>query len=469
MAPTTLAGMTTQGMGAAGPGAGQVPPPVAPPQPTVVTAQSPPQPALPVAQVSDAPVPAQPDPQAAAPKEMPPPPSVAAPPPDETEKARNLVVQANVALQKGDLPQAKKLNDQARALHANLFWWEDNPTRVAANIARLEGQVLAVRNDSRTGAPANALVGQQAKEEAVALLRQGKAQMETGKIDDAVMTLLKVRTLNVTKWGLFDYTPDKFRDELDKARIKRDQEESVRVMAEARRLFQKGDLDNAMRAAYRTQKLHGPYPRYDLLSDRPSSLMTEIEKARQKQYKAFGTNTAVAQKDQKKDTQVTAVNSRTPLAQPTQPLAPVSPEVANKARAYLEDARFALQRNDLARARLLADYVRDMKVPANQLGNDSPEAIYRDLERVAHNPQTTPGTQNTSVTPSNAVNSAAPANQRPPVALQAPPSTPSRPASMIGGVTMPADSDVVAGAVRAAPAMGPPNRPCRAPAAWARA
>src|SRR5439155_4663900 len=79
-------------------------------------------------------------------------------------------------------------------------------------------------------------------------------------------------------------SPDKLQSDLNKARQKHDQEESVKVLAEARKVYEKGDLDTATKLAFQAQKLHGPYSIWDL-GDRPNKLLDEIQTARTKQRK----------------------------------------------------------------------------------------------------------------------------------------------------------------------------------------
>jgi len=49
------------------------------------------------------------------------------------------------------------------------------------------------------------------------------------------------------------------------------------VLAEGRKLYEKGEYDAASRLAYRAQKLHGPYSIWDL-GDRPTRLLDDIRK-----------------------------------------------------------------------------------------------------------------------------------------------------------------------------------------------
>src|SRR5207248_5189453 len=87
-----------------------------------------------------------------------------------------------------------------------------------------------------------------------------------------------------TRWGFFEDSPDSLLEDVEKARAKHDQEESSKVLTDARKLFEQGDLDGATQATYRAEKLHGPYSIWDL-GDRPQKLRGEIETARAKGVK----------------------------------------------------------------------------------------------------------------------------------------------------------------------------------------
>src|SRR5262249_20424956 len=117
------------------------------------------------------------------------------------------------------------------------------------------------------------------------LLKQGRDLYNGGKLDDAAKVAQRARVAGAsTSWGLFEDSPEKLLRDVEKARTKRDQEESVKVLVEGRKLLEKGDLDGAEKAAYKAQDLQGPYSVWDL-GDRPQKLMAEVEPSRAKQRK----------------------------------------------------------------------------------------------------------------------------------------------------------------------------------------
>jgi type II secretory pathway component GspD/PulD (secretin) len=195
----------------------------------------------------------------------------------DSDKARSLIKEARAALQAGKLDDARNLANQARLLKADLGFREDNPDRVLSDVKRAEDR--KARLDAKPG-PA----GKNPKEGAAAELRKGRELLAQNKLEDAAKIAARIKAMKGVSWGLFDDTPDQLQTDVEKARIKRDRGESARVLAEGRRLFEKGDLDGATRAAYRAERMHGPYSLLDM-GDKPSRLLAEINTARAKGVK----------------------------------------------------------------------------------------------------------------------------------------------------------------------------------------
>ena len=77
-------------------------------------------------------------------------------------RARRLIQQARKAIAAGNLNEAKKLAEQARAKKANLGWWADNPDKIMADVRRLEEakkpapqQVAKKGPDTKAATPAS--------------------------------------------------------------------------------------------------------------------------------------------------------------------------------------------------------------------------------------------------------------------------------------------------------------------------
>jgi type II secretory pathway component GspD/PulD (secretin) len=285
--------------------------------------------------------------------------SVPKPPaPDGVESVRSLLADARSALHDGDLRRARRLAELARSRCAVLNVRDDGPDRLLADIARAEAGTAAALKAAAPAAGAPSAPPKIAtKEEAVALLRQGRAALDAGKLDEAAAIAVRVKSNDQIKWRLFDDTPDSLQKDVEKVARKHKQEESVKVLAEARKLFEKGDYDNATKAAYKAATLHGAYDYWDF-GDRPSKLLAEIETAKARERKVI-----VQSPD--------ALVNREPTA------------AENQARELLAQARAALKNNDTEKARQLADRVSRMGVILNKPGDDSPAAVFKDIEATA--------------------------------------------------------------------------------------
>ncbi|NBR04624.1 MAG: hypothetical protein EBT92_02525 [Planctomycetes bacterium] len=267
-----------------------------------------------------------------------------------TEAARTLIRDARKALTEGNSEKAKKLNEQAKSMKPTLNWWEDNPERVQSDILRSEGKTSTEQAGKDTP---------KETEDPRQLLRRGRKMLAENKTDEATRLMLRAKAAPGAKWGLFEDTPDKLRAEIEKLQAKKDKEESVKVLLEARKLFEQEDFEAATKAAYRAQQLHGPYNVWDT-SDRPQRLIAEIETSKLKAKK----NGVTAKKDTPKD----EANAN-------------DPATLAKAQAYLKEARIALESGNPEKAAGLAFMVKGMKVKSESLGGDTPDALLKDIEK----------------------------------------------------------------------------------------
>jgi type II secretory pathway component GspD/PulD (secretin) len=219
------------------------------------------------------------------------------PTPDATPSAAkaqaiDLVGKGFEALRKNDLATAQKCAEQARSLHARFEWWEDSPDKLMAEISRRTAAAQAP--PGRDGAPPPANREPSARVQTApeppsrptapeptdprAMVREGFARLREGRFDEADRLSLMAAAAQGTRWGLFEDNPDTLRVAVQKARAQKDREESVRALAEARRLYDRGDYKQAKTLAYRARQLHGPYSMWDR-GDRPDRLLAEIQTA----------------------------------------------------------------------------------------------------------------------------------------------------------------------------------------------
>jgi len=199
-------------------------------------------------------------------------------PGDNTAIARQLLKEAHKALDAGDVARAKQLTERARGLKPQLNWWEDTPDKLLAEIRRVEGS-------KQTTKPKDSVAVDNNPPDARLLLKQARELYEAGKLDEAEKLAMRAAAVKSVTWGLFEGSPDKLLTDIHKARVKRDQEESVRVLEEARKLYAQGKLKEAEALAHRAERLHGPYSLWDL-SDRPQKLIAEIDAAKAKSREA---------------------------------------------------------------------------------------------------------------------------------------------------------------------------------------
>ncbi len=185
-------------------------------------------------------------------------------------EARELLRVSRQALQAGDMAKAEQYARRAQAIGvAAAFWDKDSPENVLSDVAAARAKAIP-NADPKT------------------LLKLSREAMTAGKFDDA-QALANKAAQGTANWGMFGDNPTKCIDEIQKARTKSDKAESVKMMVEARKLFNEGRVDDAESMAYRAERLHGAYGMMDL-GDKPQKLLGDIQTARAKAKK---TGTAV--------------------------------------------------------------------------------------------------------------------------------------------------------------------------------
>jgi Flp pilus assembly secretin CpaC len=257
------------------------------------------------------------------------------------EAAHDMLKQGRAALKKGDLEKAQLCANQAQDMNGSFRWWEDNPAKLTADIrAAAKDKPLAGTDILPASAPSKSTAAPLADEtNPKALLKLARDKYKTDQLDEAKNLAMKAQAVSGPKeWGLFDDSPAKLMAEIQADQAKRDQLQSVRVLAEARKQFDKGDLDAAVALAEKAEKLHGAYGFWDM-GDRPAKLIAEIGVARSKTglAKAQDANKAILSSKELHPTEPVVVNqkpavSAAPLAVSAAPIpettVPVGPTVA---------------------------------------------------------------------------------------------------------------------------------------------
>jgi type II secretory pathway component GspD/PulD (secretin) len=213
--------------------------------------------------------------------------------------AKGLLLAAHAALQKGDLDNAERLANEAQKAQGFITWpWGDSPKKVI-NEVQLARVRLAVEKSQKMykqeGSPskedkkvATGPLGDSMKKTGKSspvtlpsdphdLLKLGRELYDSNNLDESEKMALRAKEVG-GRWGLFGDNPDKLLNDIKKSR----KDESIRVLAEARQLYEQGKYEEAKAKAQRAEILHGSS--YSLLErgDRPQKLLAEIEVAQAK-------------------------------------------------------------------------------------------------------------------------------------------------------------------------------------------
>jgi type II secretory pathway component GspD/PulD (secretin) len=116
------------------------------------------------------------------------------------------------------------------------------------------------------------------------LLREARNLYQKNHLEEAEFVCAKAAARQ-ERWGLFEDSPDKLRQDILKSRKTRDRQESVRLLADGRKQLAQGRYKEARACAWQAEKLHGPYSVWDF-GDRPQRLLAEIEKAERERPQA---------------------------------------------------------------------------------------------------------------------------------------------------------------------------------------
>jgi general secretion pathway protein D len=236
-------------------------------------------------------------------------PDTAPQPRDARQEALQLLAEARKALQQGRFDEAERLalDAQSKEVHYGLF--DDTPERVLADIRRARAaQSPLVQPPAQMSQPTETEgtidpeVAQipttrpegperEVRREAARLLAEARRRLDRGDWLNAREIALRVKGWNL-HYGIFSFadTPDKvlraaeaLRERMMARQRHQQKEEALRLMAEARRDFEAGRLDEAEAKARQAQQYD---VHFGLLEDRPEELLARIEAARQAQKKS---------------------------------------------------------------------------------------------------------------------------------------------------------------------------------------
>lgn len=192
------------------------------------------------------------------------------------DMAKGLLRKGRQELAAGRFDAARTFARNAADLKPNLAVLDDNPNKLLADVQRAEERQAA----AKPAAPALSTDGvPKTKQEAQQLLAQARKALTENKAEEASSLAARAKGATSLSWGLFEDTPDRVARDAEKARARRDQQEAARLLAEGRKRYEKGDLEEASRLAYRSQTLHNTFSVWDM-GDRPSRLLADIQTAK---------------------------------------------------------------------------------------------------------------------------------------------------------------------------------------------
>lgn len=211
----------------------------------------------------------------------------------ESQDGKGYLKAARQAYDRGDWDTAEALAREAEKLGgawSRFTLWADTPAKVLKDVQTARARKAGSSSVKAPAAAQPVPTSSVAKGAAAStpsdpktLVKNGRELLAAGKLDEAEKVCNQAAATKTT-WGVFEDSPERLMQDIRAAKAKRDVEESVKVLAQARSMFEKanGDLkvlDEAEKLTYKAERLHGPYSVFDL-GDRPHKLRAEIDAAR---------------------------------------------------------------------------------------------------------------------------------------------------------------------------------------------
>lgn len=174
-------------------------------------------------------------------------------------QAKQIVMDGYKAIEMNNLEQAKALANQAKEMRAELEWWEPNPDKLLADIARraASNEVVATSSDPTE------------------LLRQGRAFFLQQRFDDAEKLALKADSLG-RRYGLFEDSPKKLKDDIARGRSQLSVEQAAKLTAEARRQFNQKNFNDARNLAMQAKQMHSQGSSFLNWADTPDAVLRDV-------------------------------------------------------------------------------------------------------------------------------------------------------------------------------------------------
>ena len=279
--------------------------------------------------------------------------------------ARQLVFDGYKALEGGDLANARRLGEQARSMNAGFEEWEPNPDRLLADVQRQSAtaQAMAGATDAR------------------GMLRQARNLFQQQRLDEAEKLAVQAENMPNSRWGLFEDSPRKLRDEIVRSRSQMDSDRANKLTLEARAALKRGDVAQARVFAQQAKSLQGTSSGFTIWADTPEAVLRDVARAEKLHPNQVPANPNMPPPlPQDAVAQMPPTQSGLPIA-PAPTLYSAEANNAAKMRAVglLVEARQLGDQGHLAEARMKA--LEAEKIPAIwSPAEDCPGAVLRDLD-----------------------------------------------------------------------------------------
>ena len=250
-------------------------------------------------------------------------------------------------------------------MNAGFEQWEPNPDNLLADVSRqtATAQATAGATDAR------------------GMLRQARSLFQQQRLDEAEKLAVQAENVPNSRWGLFEDSPRKLRDEIVRSRSQMDSDRANKLTIDARAALKRGDVAQARVQAQQAKSLQGTSSVFAMWADTPDAVLRDV--ARAEKLHPTPTNPNMPPPLPEGPT----LSRRRPAARGL-PIAPaarrsISAEANNAAKqravGLLVEARQHSDQGHLAEARLKA--LEAEKVPAIwSPAEDCPVAVLRELD-----------------------------------------------------------------------------------------
>ena len=178
-------------------------------------------------------------------------------------QARQYVFDAHQAMTAGDYVTARRLAEQARDLNSGFEPGELTPDALLTQIAQQSSSVQAM-----SGAT-----------DARGVLRQARNLFVQQQLEAAEKLAIQAENMPNSRWGLFEDSPRKLRDEIVRARSTMDHDKANKLTLEARKALQRNDIAQARAFAQQAKALQGTSSFFTPWAETPDAVLRDVARA----------------------------------------------------------------------------------------------------------------------------------------------------------------------------------------------